>query len=61
MKRIVPEVCVGEVLDGGVGGEFACAVGFDDFAAALPVVYSEGGTMGVPPPYGGGVPPGAED
>ena len=49
LKCVVPVVCVGEVFDGGVCGEFVGAVGFCDFAAALPVVDGQG----VPPPNDG--------
>ena len=52
LKCVVPVVCVGEVFDGGVCGEFVGAVGFCDFAAALPVVDGQGGGVGG---VGGGV------
>ena len=38
LKSVVPEIRIWEVLDCGMGGELACAVGFDDFFAALDVV-----------------------
>ena len=44
LKSVMPEISIREVLDCGMGGELACAVGFGDFFAALPVVYCEGGT-----------------
>jgi len=44
LKSVVPEIRIREVFDCGMGGELTCAVGFDDFFAALPVVYCEGGT-----------------
>ena len=43
----MPVVCVGEVFDGGVGGEFVCAVGFCYFATSFPVVDGECGVVGV--------------
>ena len=46
LKCVVPVVCVGEVFDGGVCCEFVGAVGFCDFAAALPVIDGQGGGGG---------------
>ena len=54
LKGVVPVVCVGEVFDGGVCREFVGAVGFCDFATALPVIDDQGGVPpGVPPPRDG--------
>ena len=43
LKCVMPIVCVGEVFDRRVGGEFVCAVGFCYFATSFPVVDGEGG------------------